>query len=264
MCITMCNMVLDFDHVGHPQQPLLRKAPLVLTACQLRFPLVLGFSDELVRPLQVELGADYPDVEIQALQQVQFGPVGITVTGDAQRMFRFHSHRKDWVVTVAPNALSLETTAYKGFRDFVGRWQQVAAACVKALDLEHQERIGLRYVNELAAPEQATHEDLLSLVRKDLLGPIGAHPATTRVFKAWQELRFTQDAGALTLQHGYAQRPPKGWAYVLDFDHYDDEGKAIDLESQVNGLAQFNHRTYELFAWAVNEELFESFEPEVQ
>lgn len=247
---------------GLPRQPLLKRAPLVLTVCQLRFPLVLGFSDSLVRPLQTALADDFPDVEVEDLQQVQFGPEGITITGQQQRLYRFRTHEKDWVVSVGANALSLETTAYNGFQDFIGRWGRVAGAAIEALDIRHQERLGLRYVNELAAPAGATRKDLEALVRDDLLGPVGLHDRTQELIKAWQELRFTQDDGACTIQHGYDRRTASDWAYVLDFDYYDDTGKSIELESQMQSLAQFNHRTYELFQWAVDEQRFESFEPE--
>lgn len=254
-------MELDF---GLPRQPLLRRAPLTLTVCQLRFPLVLGFSDELVRPLQVRLADEFPDVETQDLQQVQFGPDGITVTGQHQRLYRFRTHEKDWVVSVGANSLALETTAYRGFHDFIGRWARVAQAAVEALDLRHQERLGLRYVNELQAPADATRDDLLGLVKAELVGPVGAHERAQQLLKAWQELRFVQDDGICTMQHGYAKRAENGWTYVLDFDYYDEHGKAIELESQMRALAQFNHRTYELFQWAVNDQLFESFEPQAR
>jgi uncharacterized protein (TIGR04255 family) len=254
-------MELDF---GLPRQPLLKRAPLVLAVCQLRFPLVLGFSDDLVRPLQVALASEFPDVEVEELQQVQFGADGITLTGQHQRLYRFRTHAKDWVVSVGPSALALETTAYQGFHDFIGRWARVAQAAVETLNLRHQDRLGLRYVNELAAPPSATRDDLLALVTPELVGPVGAHERMQRLLKAWQELRFEQDDGVCTMQHGYAQRPENGWAYVLDFDYYDETGKDIELETQMRTLAQYNHRTFELFQWAVDAERFESFEPETR
>jgi len=252
-------MGLDF---GLPQQPLLRKAPLALTVCQLRFPLMLGFTDELVRPFQLALQDTYPDVEVEDLQQVQFSAAGVTMTGQAQRIYRFRTHAKDWVVSVGPTSLALETTAYAGFPDFIERWKQLVRIAVEALGVGHQERIGLRYVNELPAPAGASRDDLLALVRPELVGIIGAHELTERVSKTWQEMRFTQEDGACTLQHGYAQKSETEWVYVLDFDYHDERGDAIELENQMRTLAQFNHQTYKLFEWVVDEALFASFEPE--
>lgn len=254
-------MELDF---GLPRQPLLKRAPLVLAVCQLRFPLVLGFSDDVVRPLQVGLAGSFPDVEVEELQQVQFGADGITLTGQHQRLYRFRTHAKDWTVSVGPSALALETTAYRGFDDFIARWERVAQAAVETLDIQHQDRLGLRYVNELAAPRHARRDDLLALVTPELVGPVGAHERTQQLLKAWQELRFEQDDGVCTMQHGYAQRPDDGWAYVLDFDNYDETGRDIELETQMRTLAQYNHRTFELFQWAVNPQQFAAFEPETR
>lgn len=246
-----------------PRQPRLKKAPLVLVVCQLRFPQVIGFGDDLVRPIQVALGSDYPDVAIEDLQQVEFSPAGIKVTGTHQRLFRFRTPEQDWTATVGPESLALETTAYDDFASFIKRWVSTAEATVEALKLQHQERVGLRYVNQLAAPESGTRDDLMKLVRPELLGIIGTNETTARPTKSWQELRFQLDDGACTMQHGYAQRADTSeWTYTLDFDSYDDARKPIDLQSQVRTLEQFNHRTYQLFKWVVNDELFASFGPE--
>ena len=245
------------------RQPRLKNAPLVLALCQLRYPQVLSFGDDLVRPIQVALADEYPDVETEDLQQVQFSAEGITLTGRQQRIFRFRTHQKDWTVTVGAESLSLETTAYDDIADFIYRWSRIAEAAVEALGLKHQERVGLRYVNQIDAPAGASRDDLLKIVRPELLGVIGDHPTTQRLTKSWQELRFRQDDGGCTMQHGYVQRPnSEDWTYTLDFDCYDEDGKPVDLESQMHVLEQFNHRTYELFKWAMNDEMFASFEPE--
>ena len=139
----------------------------------------------------------------------------------------------------------------------------VTRACIEALGIGQQDRLGLRYVNQLTAPADATPGELAKLVRPELLGVIGAHAHFGQVRKAWQELRFDQnDGGKLTLQHGYDQRAPSDWVYVLDFDHYDDEPRPLDIDGQVRALAAFNHRIFDLFKWAVDEKLFETFEPE--
>lgn len=256
-------MGLDLNELGHPKQPLLRKAPLVLSLCQMRFQDVLGFDEKMVRPLQVALSSAFPTVARQLVQQAAFGPAGITLGGGQQEIFQFQTAANDWTVSIAPASLSLQTTAYKGFHDFVERWQMVAAACIQALDVKQQDRLGLRYVNQLKASEGATRDDLTKLVRPELLGVIGAHDHFAQVRKAWQELRFDQnDGGKLTLQHGYDQRAPSDWVYVLDFDHYDEEPQPPDIDGQVRTLAAFNHRIFDLFKWAVDEKCFETFEPE--
>jgi uncharacterized protein (TIGR04255 family) len=259
----MCSMGLDLSELGHPEQPLLRKAPLVLSLCQMRFQDVLGFDEKMVRPLQVALNEEFPIVARQLVQQAAFGPEGISLGGGQQQIFQFNSAAKDWTVSISSASLSLQTTGYKGFYDFAERWKTVAQTCMEALGIRQQDRLGLRYVNQLAAPADVTREELATRVRPDLLGVIGAHEHFGHVRKAWQELRFDQDdGGKLTLQHGYDQRAPADWAYVLDFDHYDEEPQPIDIDGQLRTLATFNHRIFDLFKWSVDERFFETFEPE--
>ena len=98
----MCSVGLDLSELGHPEQPLLRRAPLVLSLCQMRFQDVLGFDEKMVRPLQVALSSEFPAVARQLVQQAAFGPAGIALGGVQQEIFQFHTADKDWTVSIAP------------------------------------------------------------------------------------------------------------------------------------------------------------------
>lgn len=259
MCTTVCNVGFEFVK----QQPVLQNPPLKLVICQLRFPRVIGLGESDLRPVQRGLARDYPAAEVGRMAEFGIGPQGISPTGDVEPVFHFRDETRAWTVAVSPASLSLETTAYVDFTDFITRWNAIADLVTGTLGIERQDRIGLRYVDELECPPDPKPEDIARVVRAELVGVVGAHPRTVRLVNSMSEQRFTQDRGVCTLRHGLVRRDGEA-AYVLDYDFYDDDPKPLDLDAQVRLLADFNHGAYELFAWSVPPEQFATFQPEEQ
>jgi uncharacterized protein (TIGR04255 family) len=256
LCTRVCNVAFEFVR----QQPVLEDSPLTLVICQLRFPRLIGLGESDLRPVQRGLAREYPVVDVGRVAEFGVGPQGISPTGDVEPLFHFRDETRAWTVTVTPTSLSLETTAYADFTDFVSRWHAVVGLVAENLGIERQDRIGLRYVDELGCPPDPAPEDVARVVRAELVGVIGAHPRTSRLMSSMQELRFAQDRGVCTLRHGLVRRDG-GATYVLDYDFYDDQPEALDLDAQVRLLADFNHGTYELFVWSVPPEHFATFKP---
>jgi len=242
------------------EQPVLSNSPLTEVICQVRFQEILGLSETEVRPIQKAMADLYPLVEREEGQELSISPLGLQPTGKTKTTFRFRDVEKMWTVTLAPEMLSLETNAYLDFKDFASRWIRIIESVVAELEIQMQDRLGLRYVNQLACPAEPSPEDLRQLVRTELIGIVGAEPRTSRLLSSLQEARFVQDDGICTLRHGLVDEDG-GKTYVLDFDYYDEERKKMDLEAQLRSLIAFNHGVYELFSSAVTEETMRSFEP---
>lgn len=265
LCSTVCNVsdVLDSYVV---EQPVLRRAPLKFVVCQLRFPEILGLSGADVRPLRSGIAEAFPDVEEDEAEAMAPTVEGLRPTGKKRPAYRFSSDDGSSAVVLTPTWLALETSAYEHFRAFAELWRRVTALAVDALDITTQERLGLRYVNELSCPAEPSRADLLELVREELVGIVGAgQPQTARLLRSLQEARFAQDDGVLALRHGFVDGGEDGArAYVLDFDYYSDDDRPLDLDAQLRQLAGFNHSIYEVFAWSIPPETFKSFEPREQ
>lgn len=257
MCTRVCNVEFEFVK----QQPILKNSPLRLVICQLRFPRVIGLGESDVRPIQRGLADEYPAAEVGRLAEFGIGPQGISPTGEVDPVFNFRDETQAWTVSLSSAALSLETTAYVDFTDFITRWHALADLVTGSIGVERQDRIGLRYVDELGVGPDPHPDDIARVVRPELVGVVGAHPRTARLVNSMSELRFAQDRGACTLRHGLVRRDGEG-AYVLDYDFYDDAAQVLDLDAQIRCLAEFNHGAYELFAWSVPPDHFATFEPE--
>lgn len=265
VCSRLRNVMRDLLEELVADQPVLRKAPLKTVICQLRFQEVLGLSAEDVRPLQKTFAQRYPMLEREEGLEMNLAAEGLQPTGNVRRTFRFRDSEHHWTVTLTPDSLAIETNAYAHFRDFAERWCHVAEATVHELEIPMQDRLGLRYINQLPFSAEPTQEQLAQLVRPELVSLVGAHEVrTSQLLQSQQEARFVQEDGVLTLRHGLMPASDSGRAYILDFDYYDEEPKALDLQEQIRTLVDFNHGIYDLFQWCVTEDTFASFDPDVR
>lgn len=253
----MCNV--DFDFVQ--EQPRLVNTPLKTVLCQARFPAQIGFGETQLRPVQRRLADNYPRAEIAQLNELRLDAVGVTPM-NMEQVFHFRDAAGAWTVTITRSFVSLETTAYENFPDFIRRWHFLMSVVADELDLDRQERIGLRYVNQVPLVGEPTAAALSSLLKPEIVGMVGAHPSTERLLSSMQELRFARDRGACTVRHGLIPRDDAASDYVVDLDLYDDQPGELDVDAQARLLAEFNHQAFDLFRWFWQPEQWEAFSPE--
>jgi uncharacterized protein (TIGR04255 family) len=266
----MCN-VRDLIDELIVDRPLLQNAPLTAVLCQVQYPRQLALGADEVRPVQKQLARRYPLVaEERALElTVEAGPSPkgfFAPAGSEQTIFRFRDTQEEWTVTVGPEALSLETSAYIGMRDMLERWFEVAEVTADSLGLTARTRLGLRYINEVPAPGLG-RDALDGWAREELISLIGAHgERTADLLRLLSQAVFRQPDGSLcNLRHGFAPsaQNPQQTVFLLDLDFFVEEANEFDLEDQLRSLAKFNEGARDLFSWAFSEDAYESFGPEL-
>lgn len=269
MCINLCNVFSELIDEVVVERPRLENAPLKAVICQVQIPRILDLADDEVRPIQKALSDSYPRLrEEHAVELTLEAPSPqalLSPSGQAHRVYRFDDSDLDWTATLAPEALSLETTAYIGMKDFLSRWVEFASVAMEFLGLSAQNRIGLRYINELPCPG-TTREALDGWVRDELIGLVGAHKTrTSSLIRTLSQSQFRQpDGNTCNVRYGIAPSANDGESlFLLDFDYFEEESGEFDLAQQVRTLASFNEGIYELFGWSFSEETRESFGPEV-
>src|SRR5690349_13048318 len=103
----------------------LKHAPLVRVLTQVRYPLVVAIEQrEFIAPFQEAIRRDYPSLRQELTQSAVIGPGGISPV-PPQRVWRFADVDGRWRVTLAPDFLALETTAYSNRAEFFERMQRV-------------------------------------------------------------------------------------------------------------------------------------------
>jgi uncharacterized protein (TIGR04255 family) len=244
------------------RQPVLGNPPLRLALAQMRFPRLFGLTEVDARPVQRGLAARYPQPSVGRTAEVILTPAGVTSGGETEPVFQFRSEDQAWTVTLTPASISLETTSYADFSDFIVRWDELLTLISGGLGIDRQDRVGLRYINELPCRSNPEPAEIKSLVRDELIGVVGAHARTQQLLSSMHEQRFAQDQGVCTFRYGLVAKAPDEMIYVLDMDFYDDRSTSFDREVQMRQLADFNRGAFELFQWSVSPELFATFDPQ--
>lgn len=242
-------------------KPLLDESPLKTVICQVRFQEILGSLDDEVRGFQKKLGDQYPLNERIQEEEIRVGDQGLKPTGKTRSTFRFQDPDQGWTVTLSPEALSLETSAYAGFADFATRWHFISESAVAEFGIQIQERLGLRYVNQV---EINSVEDVKSLVRPELLAIADEEcPVAKDLAASFQETRFDQGNGHLMVRRGLliTDEDPIQRIYVLDFDYFSDDRVDFSVDKQSETLIVFNEAVSRFFRWAITDEAYSSFGP---
>jgi uncharacterized protein (TIGR04255 family) len=246
----MCNVRELIDHVV-PERPRLENAPLKAVVCQARFPRQLSLGDDEVRPIRRVLSDRYSLVADAALAPGR------------RRALRFSDADGNWVATVGPESISLETTEYVGMRDLLARWVELICATAEVFELTALTRLGLRYINELDWP-QARREDLSGWVREELLSPFVSQPDTEGLQRFVSKAQFRRpDGSSCNVRHGITpnEDDPDGMVFLLDLDCYRWDAVELDPADQVRSLANLNESAYGFFEWAFANRVLERFGP---
>lgn len=248
----------------------LKRSPLALAVAQIRFPvnMTIPTDDGLLARFQGQVRNFYPVLSVGQQAGFSLTPGGIQPQQLSTRFYQFTDPERQWTLTLASDALSLETRHYTIADDFMDRLLKVVAAVKDTYDQSIRQRVGLRYVNEIRYPGADTPADWRTLLRPELLGVIADENLTRSVVSATQEVTFDVPDGNLTIRHGFlpqgnAVAPLSGTEqtsgpfYLFDLDAYNDQSGDLDEKTLDRLFRGYNSVIHNLFRWALEEKLFD-------
>jgi uncharacterized protein (TIGR04255 family) len=232
------------------------RSPLTQVICQIRVPAVLTIQDRPPAEFQELIRQEYP---IPHREQ----GVAIEEPPDAERakpvllppLWRFASSDSAWTVTLAPDFLALEcTSGYQTFDHFLTRFTHVFEHYRSVYRPTSLDRVGLRYINELAAPEgesRAYWVERLNPLYTALLRCPDIEPGPVR---SAHETRLSDQEGQFTVRHAYIDKGNGGATqFVLDYDRY--VSGPIAPEGLESLLRSFNDYVFRVFLWSIESKL---------
>lgn len=241
-------------------------SPLELVICQIRFearPEVSGaeFGFQFHEALGGE-GGRYP-----RLDPIQHQNLELNVTEDAEPQVKTTTRQTgwtmksadgDWGVTVVPDHVAIETSAYTTWDDdFEPRLREVIAAVAGVLKPALTQRIGLRYVDRITELELDSVQDWKDYICPELLGPALHEGFGEAVRATHQTIGLEVDPGVMaTMQHG-AIRSDEGKKvdYVLDYDIARTQSRRFDEGALMEDAIAFNRIALQLFQASVEDAL---------
>jgi uncharacterized protein (TIGR04255 family) len=251
------RMPLSLPEAHH--HPLAR-SPLAVVVFQVRFEQNLSVGDTNTGLLfHEQLGGhdgSYPVVEPQQMMGAvfQLDPLGIgsqVSTTPPSRGLRMKSADGLWVVSLMPDFVALETTAYTTWKyDFRDRIRPILESLNEHVKPRVEERIGLRYVNRIVEPTVEAPTDFEGLISASILGPIADEfwGAGIKGTQQQLELEISDEIRGL-LRHGTIPRSSGVGidGYLLDLDLFRQQPRAFDVEKVVQTSNELNEAATGLF-----------------
>ena len=162
---------------AEPDPRRLPRSPLVLVACQLQYEGGTALNDlRRAQRVHLELGGaegPYPVAELAVNQLLNFevGPAGAQQTLPQPTLtVRFRSEPGDWTISISPSSVVLETIAYQTWEHFQGRLDQLFSVVSEHLRPMREQRLGLRYVNQILEPVVQSPVEWRNYIVPELLG----------------------------------------------------------------------------------------------
>jgi len=251
----------------------LRRSPLAIVVFQLRYEQNLAVSDgEVALAIHEQLGGRdgiYERIEPQQMvaAQVEFRAGGdlAPISGSTSvpsRGWRLRTASNDWVASIMPDHVSLETTAYTTWSgEFRVRVVDLLRAFPDHARPRIEERLGLRYIHRLSEEGVTTPDDWVNIVSSDLLGPIG-HSFWGPGIENFQEqvqLDLADDLQCL-FRHGLI--PASDGAgfdgYLLDYDVFRQSPRRFQIDDVEATLDRMNRSALALFQASLEPEYLDS------
>jgi uncharacterized protein (TIGR04255 family) len=250
-----------------PDRTILKNNPLQLVVCQVRFDEADVLLDrKTARRFFDKLGGvdgPFPKFTQILAQRVivnpQAGP-GETPTTEQQRGWRFSNAEGDCHITLLPDSLALETTAFPGWDEFAPHLQHALDVLAEEADPAIEQRLGLRFVNLIVLDEVRSGPDWDGYIVADLLAP-GHHPVLGLGVVATQH-RVVLDLGdELRCILNYGLAPDANGSgrvgYLLDLDVFRERSAPFSAADVFKASELMNERAVSLFQQVAMPKLLE-------
>ncbi|RUT03418.1 hypothetical protein DSM106972_050570 [Dulcicalothrix desertica PCC 7102] len=233
----------------------------------MRFPPILSIEKkDFVASLQEAIREKYPILRSEQTQALVLSSQG-SVQTTSQLTWRFLDATNNWRVSLAPNFMALETTAYSNRKDFIQHLQNIFELLEENINPKVIERFGLRYIHRLSG-ENALN--ISSLVKPEIAG------ITAADFKEYirqtvnESLFIIPDGGEEIiarwglLPEGItfdpdAIEPIEEPSWILDLDMSLSKNREFSVEGLISEAQRFSERIYTFFRWAVQDEFLRRF-----
>lgn len=249
-----------------PAEVPLKNAPLVRVIAQLRFPTIAAIEQRsFLAAFQEAIRAEYPVLRPEMTKGVLLGPQGVAAMPE-QTTWRFADVDGAWRVSLAPDFMALETTAYRSRRDFLERLKEAVEALDEHIQPKVIDRLGVRYIDRITG-ESA--KEIARLVRPEIgglattaLAPHVQHAISEVLLSVGEQSAMVARWGRLppnATVDPAAMEPVAAPSWILDIDMFSRESTRFDPEQIMEKAAAFAERSYAFFRWAVTDEFLRRY-----
>ncbi len=212
-------------------------APVVLVACEVKFPTTAPMSPSQQRRLKDGFSKSFPLVKPVTRQTVTVTNGGSPEISE-ETVPRYTTRDRTSAVTVGAESMVVETTKYGRYEDFREAMEFALAALAEVNRPDGFERVGLRYIDEIRTPDVDSQAlSWAAWIDASAIGPAGLSTAFGFPVRDWQGLvRFDPAEDRIVVlrygpREGYAVDPrgslrragaipEPGSYFLLDIDSF--------------------------------------------
>jgi uncharacterized protein (TIGR04255 family) len=219
---------------------------------------------DFIAPFQEEIRSKYPILRREEARGLVIGPGGVAAQ-PPQVAWRFTDADGAWRVSLTPEFLALETTAYSSRSNFLGRLRDVVGALALHVDPKQLDRLGVRYVDRVTGQNLT---DIASLVRSEVRGVAGTK-VSSHVQQVLTEAVFAVDDARLLARWGHippnatvdpaAVEPIAEPSWILDLDMFGAAPRPFGVDGILAEARAYSERIYAFFRWAVEDDFLRRF-----
>jgi uncharacterized protein (TIGR04255 family) len=244
-------------------------SPLVVVICQVRYEQSLVVSDaETAFKIHEELGGkNGPYQQIESVQtmaaQIEIGPFGLgqgMPAGLQASGWRLRSEDGAWTITIFPDNVALETTAYQGWKaDFKERFRTLLEAIAKHVNPSLEQRVGLRYANRIIENSRKDPESWRDVIAPELLSPLDSQFWASGLLNAQHQIFLdVGDDARCTVKHGFiSDQAGLIDSYALDYDVFRQSIRRFDVDQIGASLSHFHRVALAIFKQSLTPEYLE-------
>ncbi len=236
--------------------------PLRVAVAQVRFAPAPGLREEQVVAEAARRLPGFPQATSPTTQvNVPLGS-GAQFALTRHEPARFRDEAGTTIVSLAPDALSIEATEYPGWEAFGVSVRSVLAALDDLLPA-HLTRVGLRYVNELLIPGVETTADWARVLDPEMLGFVAGDRIGSRVRRSLEQVTLDMGADEITIRHGYVARrdlvdAAESSLYLFDVDAYTEQPGPRTTDVVMGNLHRYHQWAWNLFRGSIGDEVVTS------
>jgi len=234
--------------------------PVRQVICQVRFPSIVALAAEgaLLAAFQEAIRERYPF--LQQVQQISIAispgesPVPRATT---QNTWQFADANRRWAVTLAPDALTLETSKYSSFADLSDQMAIALTALVDHVRPGYYTRLGIRYVNEIPTAEQDT-ANWSKVLNTHWRAILDAGVIAGDVDHWLQNVRVQVQDGTFNINVGYlAQEPSR---VVIDLDCFAEVQSELHVGEIMDRFTEWHDLIHNMFRWSISDDMLQTLE----
>jgi uncharacterized protein (TIGR04255 family) len=251
-----------------PEVPL-KDTPLVRVIAQLRFPPILSInSKDFVASFQEAIREEYPILQpIQAQSLILNTDNAHNASAILQTTWCFWDTNRNWRISLANNAVAIETTKYTSRSEFLSRLKTLLTLIHSKFHLSQVDRFGMRYIDRVSGENL---NEISLLIRPEMAGIVSTdlqeymqqvlHESlfVLPLQEAQIAARWGKIPGNVTFDP-YSIEAITEPSWILDLDMSSTKEQEFSIDSLMQKAHNFTERLYTFFRWVVNDEFLRRY-----